>query len=151
MDMSAEESVVIDAPPEVVWAYRLDYTNLPAYNPHVTGLTQLDGIDQPGVGARYGFHVDVGGGPAPCILTVREAVPYERIVNDMAAQVEASEICSFAAEGGGTRFSIAMTSHLPDGVDAAMLESARASGHAQLRLELDNVKRILEAPPGVTS
>ena len=145
MDVNAEESVLIDAPAEVVWAYRLDYRNLPAYNPNVTDLEVLGGTEEPGVGTRYRFNVDVGRGPAPCVLTVRESVPNERIVNDMAADIDASEVCTFVPEGGGTRFSIAMTSTLPEGVEPPVLEAATASGHAQLRLELDNVKRILES------
>ncbi len=144
MDVRAEESVLIAVAPDVVWAYRLDYRNLPAYNPHVTDLERLDDQRPPGPGARYRFNVDVGAGPAPCVLTVRETVPGRRIVNDMEAAISASEVCTFAPEGEGTRFSIAMSSSLPEGLDEAMVEMATASGRAQLRLELDNVKRILE-------
>ena len=39
-----------------------------------------------------------------------------------------------------------MTSVLPDGLDDTVRDLAVTSGRTQLRLELDNVKRILEQP-----
>src|ERR1700722_8401851 len=58
---TAVASAVFTVPAETVWAYRLDFANLPAYNPDVSGVTRIaDGAagDAGGVhgpGARYTF------------------------------------------------------------------------------------------------
>jgi hypothetical protein len=75
---------------------------------------------------------------------VTEAVPGERIVNDMDAGVRAWEVCTFVPEGAGTRFEIAMSSSVPDDLGPEAIEQLADGGRAQLRLELDNIKRLLE-------
>lgn len=45
----------IAAPPDVVWAYRLDFSNLPAYNPTVVDLEQIHPAGPEGIGAEYRF------------------------------------------------------------------------------------------------
>ena len=59
-----EASIVIDAPPEAVYAVLSDVTRTPEYSPEVTSCTWLDGADQARVGARFEARNKVGRGPA---------------------------------------------------------------------------------------
>lgn len=45
----------IAAPPDVVWAYRLDFSKLPEYNPSVVDLEQIRPAGPEGTGAEYRF------------------------------------------------------------------------------------------------
>jgi uncharacterized protein YndB with AHSA1/START domain len=140
------ESIEIAAPPQPVWAYRLDYTTLPDYNPQVTGLERIDGATEPGVGARYRFLVDMGAGQIESVLTVVEAVPYSRIVNDVVGETgTAREVVTVEPVGTGCRLEIAISAQLPDGVDAETRGAAISGSRALARLELENIKKAIEA------
>ena len=48
-ELAAVEQVEIAAPLAEVWAYRLDFTNLPEYNPDVSGVERVaDGWETAG-------------------------------------------------------------------------------------------------------
>ncbi len=138
-------SMDIAAPPEKVWAYRLDYTTLPTYNPHVTGLERVDGGAEPGEGAVYRFQVDMGDGPMDSTLRVREAVPHSRIVNDIdSATGPATEMITVREVRGRTRVEFVMTAQVPDGLEAESMAAIEAGSRAQIVLELENIKAALE-------
>jgi Polyketide cyclase / dehydrase and lipid transport len=59
-----EASIVIDAPPEAVYAVVSDVTRTPEYSPEVVSCQWLDGADGPRVGARFVARNSVGRGPA---------------------------------------------------------------------------------------
>jgi uncharacterized protein YndB with AHSA1/START domain len=141
------ESIEIASPPEPVWRYRLDYTTLPDYNPYVSALERVDDPETLGVGARYRFHVDMEPRPVEALLTVLEAAPHSRIVNDVHASdgSTAHEVVTLIATEQGTRLEIAATSQLPDGVDDQTRDAMIDGSRALLRLELDNIKRAFEA------
>ncbi len=69
-----EERMVIAAPPEEVFDFRLDFgSNLAAYNPSVRAVLQVEG-NGPGVGSRYRVRVRlVPGFTARATLTVTTA------------------------------------------------------------------------------
>jgi uncharacterized protein YndB with AHSA1/START domain len=140
------ESIEIAAPPELVWAYRLDYTTLPDYNPLVRPLERVDKGDAPGVGASYRFQVDMGAGPIDAMLTVLEAVPYSRIVNDAAGEGGAArEVVTVVPANGGSRLQLAVTNQLPDDLDTGARDAIISASRAHVQLELENIKAALEA------
>ena len=140
------ERVEIAAPAESIWAYRLDYTHLPNYNPHVTGLERVDNGSAPGVGAQYRFKVDMGGGPSDSVLTVLEAVPYTRIVNDVVSEDgSAREVITVVPIESGSALELMMTAQLPDDVDSATRDATEVGSRALIRLELDNIKLAVES------
>ncbi len=53
------------ATPAEIWAYRLDFRNLPAYNPDVQNLELRGRRGRDGVGATYGFELVARGVPSP--------------------------------------------------------------------------------------
>ncbi|MFN2614456.1 MAG: SRPBCC family protein, partial [Actinomycetota bacterium] len=58
------ESLDIAAPIQKVWAYRLDFNNLPDYNPNVSNFRQVAGTG-PGVGSEYLFDIVMAKGFPP--------------------------------------------------------------------------------------
>lgn len=139
------ESIEIGVSPERVWAYRLDFDNLPAYNPDVTGFKRIDGGAGPGVGATYSFTVTTEYGTVPGTLRVVEAVRPSRIVDDMSFGLTAREVCTCEPVGGGTRITLDVTVFVPDDLDQAGRELIERSGRKPVRTELENMKRILES------
>jgi uncharacterized protein YndB with AHSA1/START domain len=59
-----EASIVIDAPPEAVYAVVSDVTRTPEYSPEVISCAWIDGAEGPRVGARFEARNKVGRGPA---------------------------------------------------------------------------------------
>jgi hypothetical protein len=101
------------------------------------------------VGAEYTFDVSIeemGGQLMPTTLKVIETEPPSRIVFETGPWY-AREICTFEPRaGGGTHLVFAYATYVPDELDN---EEGRAlierSGRRQARLELDHIKRNLEA------
>lgn len=90
------ERAVVAAPPEAVYAYRLDFaSNLAAYNPNVASVEQIGG-DGPGVGARYRVKVRMAPGySATALLTVTEAVPPLLVCDRADSFISADETVRF--------------------------------------------------------
>jgi len=147
-ELGFAEDVEIGAPIEAVYSYRLDFTNLPEYNPSVSNLRRTDGGPEPGVRAEYAFDVSIeemGGQQMPQTLKVVEADGPERIVFEVGPWY-AREICTFEpTDDGGTHVVFAYVTYVPDELDneegRALIES---SGRRQARLELDLIKKNLE-------
>jgi uncharacterized protein YndB with AHSA1/START domain len=148
-ELGFAEDVKIGAPIEAVYEYRLDFTRLSDYNPNVSNLRRTDGGSDLGVGAEYFFDVSIeemGGAAMPQTLKVIEAESPTRIVFEVGPWY-AREICTFEPEsGGGTHVVFAYATYVPDELDneegRALIEQ---SGRRQARLELDAIKKHLEA------
>jgi uncharacterized protein YndB with AHSA1/START domain len=146
-------SEYIAAPADKVFAYRLDFTNLPDYNPNVSNLRRIDGGTQPGPGAEYWFNITLPGFDAPltCPIKVLEADPPNRIVFDtgMVSENEPNyftrEVCKFESEGEGTRAWFEMTLTIPDDLDEPTRTIYESNTQQQARLELDQIKKALES------
>jgi len=147
-ELGFAEDVTIGAPVEAVYAYRLDFTRLPDYNPNVSNIRRTGGAEV-GVGAEYGFDISIeemGGASMPQTLKVVEAEEPTRIVFEVGPGY-AREICTFEPNAeGGTHVVFAYATYVPDELDneegRALIE---ASGRRQARLELDLIKKNLEA------
>lgn len=141
------ESIEIGVPPEAVFDYRLDFTTLPDYNPNVSNLKRTDGRSEPGVGAEYTFDLTLPGAPEPMENPIRvtEATRPSRIVFDTGPGYMATEDCLFTPVGaGGTAVEFAYTISFPGDVDEATSKLIETSGREQARIELENMKKILE-------
>ena len=145
-EVGYSEEEDIEAPPEAVYEYRLDYEpNLPEYNPNVSNMQRIDEGKALGPGAIYSFDVDIPNmGQMPTTLTVKEALAPSRIVNEMGSgPIRARETCTFEPMNGGTRVVFDVLLTLPDELKE-MGEMAERSGREQVRLELELMKKALE-------
>ncbi len=143
-DIRYSESVFIAAEPQDVFGYRIDFTNLPAYNPNVTNLRRVDDGTEPGPGAEYRFDLTLPGMvesiEAP--LRVVEADPPLRFTYETGPGFMARGECTFEPRDGGTVLTLTYTLHLDDDLDGATTGMLETSGRAQSRLELDNINRV---------
>jgi uncharacterized protein YndB with AHSA1/START domain len=145
-EVTYTESIDIEAPPETVYEHRLDFTTLTEVNPNVTNLVRTDAGSEPGVGASYSFDTTIPDmGTIPTTLTVIATDPPKRIVNEMDAGLRARETTTFEPTPSGTRVTFEVTIFAPDEIDDAGRAFIIDSGSTQVRLELESMKRILEA------
>jgi uncharacterized protein YndB with AHSA1/START domain len=145
MDVVYEATVHIGAPPARVYAYRLDFTTLPAYNASVSNMRRIDGGAEPGAGAEYVFDLTIGGETAETPLRVLEAEPDARVVIETGPAYMAREVCTFAPAEGGTRCEFVTTLRFPADVDEATADIVRATGLDQVTSELEMMKKNLES------
>lgn len=145
-DFRYAEAGEIAAPIEKVFDYRLDYTNLPEYNPNVANVRREDGGSEPGVGAHYVFDLSLPGmGTVEAFLKVLEVERPARIAQDTGSGgMAVRELCTFEETRGGARVEFEVRMDLPDEVGEADRSALEARGREQLRLELDLMKKILE-------
>ena len=160
---TAVTSASFSVPAETVWRYRLDFSNLPEYNPDVSDVTRTGEGDPGGVGgalgpgARYSFQLAdarAPGGSQGVELWLVDAVEPTLVSAGMIGGTEAYEEFVVrpgdgdAASGDGGEgceatltLWVALPSDLPDDVRAA----AAAGSLEQIAKELRLMKEILEA------
>lgn len=131
------EGEEIAAPVERVYAYRLDFTTLPDYNPNVSNL-RLTGEGE------YLFDLTMGGHTIEVPIRLVEAIPNERIVIETGPGYMARETCAFARTANGTRCVFDTTLTIPGDLDDATAQAVAAQGSEQVRIELDLMKKNLE-------
>ena len=167
---TAVTSASFSVPAEVVWRYRLDFSNLPEYNPDVSGVTRTGDGDPGGVGgvlgpgARYSFRLAdarAPGGSQGVELWLVDAVEPTLVSAGMVGGHEAyEEFVVRPVEGGeggeggdearrrGVRgcaatltLWVALPAELPEDVRAM----AAAGSLEQIAKELRLMKEVLEA------
>ena len=151
---TAVASAAFSVPPETVWAYRLDFANLPGYNPDVQGVTRVaDGTGDAaggvhGPGARYTFGLADPRRPGvhqTIELWTVEAVAPSLVAAAMSGGSEAYE--EFVVEplgGGGCQATLTLWVTLPDGLPENVVVAAAAASLEQIRKELRLMKQVLE-------
>jgi uncharacterized protein YndB with AHSA1/START domain len=149
----AERTIAAD--PADVWAYRLDFSNLPAYNADVTNLSLVEAAGTDGTGAHYRFDLAAGGTTTPIDLRVTEAVAGEVVAIEMEGALGARERFTVTPVPGGDDArgcvaAIALTLLVPDSIPTAADEGLLANGNAQIAGELDRMREIL-SPAGSLS
>jgi len=149
-ELAAEEHVEIAAPANEVWAYRLDFTNLPEYNHDVSGVERVeDGSGAGGVagaGARYAFRLAAEHGSHPVTLTVTAAVEGEEVAAAMKGGMSANEVFRVEPAGAGRcRATLSLWIDLPARLAADTALELLAGGRRQIRGELDAMQAVLEA------
>ncbi len=148
-ELAAEEHVDIAAPPAEVWAYRLDFTNLPEYNPDVSGVERVEdgsgaGGDA-GTGARYAFSLATEHGAHPVTLTITAAVEGREVAASMKGGMSANEVFVVEPAGDGRcRATLSLWLDLPARLPADTALELLAGGRRQIRGELDAMRAVLE-------
>ena len=153
---TAVTSASFSVPAETVWRYRLDFSNLPEYNPDVSGVTRTGDGHPGGVGgvlgpgARYSFQLAdarAPGGSQGVELWLVDAVEPTLVSAGMAGGNEAYEEFVVRPDGGGQGCEatltlwVALPASLTDEVHAA----AAAGSLEQIAKELRIMKEVLEA------
>ena len=151
----------IAAPPHDIWAYRLDFLNLPYYNPSVRNIEQLDAGHPDGTGARYRFDLDMGAGSHPIDLEVTRVEPDHLVAIDMGGPLPAREEFTVSdpvpSEEGGPDaprscvVAIALTLLVPDAFPPSADPGLVAGGRDQMRGELEQMAVILGQGPAGAS
>ena len=150
--------------PRDVWLYRLDFANLPEYNPDVSGVARVEvGAAEGaggmlGTGARYTFRLADArqeGVSHPVELWLVDVVEPSLVAAGMAGGSEAYEEFVVravdAVEGGGCEVTLTLWVRLPDGLPDDVVAAAAAGSLEQIRKEVRLMKEVLEARAGVTT
>lgn len=156
-DPSAVASATFAVPTEAVWQYRLDFSNLPEYNPDVSNLTRTQegqsiragGTNGPG--ARYSFTMADPQSPAgqPVELWIVDAVHPTMVAAGMKGGSEAYEEFVVLPQGDhACEATLMLWILLPDGLSDDIVAAASASGLAQIEKEMLLMKEALESRAG---
>lgn len=150
---TAVTSASFAVPAEAVWRYRLDFANLPEYNPDVTGVARVQDGDRDGVGgvhgpgARYTFKLADARRPGVShpveLWTVRAAEPTLVAAGMVGGNEAFEEFVVRPAGADASEATLTLWVTLPDGLsdDAA---AAAAGSLEQIRKELRLMKELLE-------
>jgi hypothetical protein len=147
----------IVATPHEVWAYRLDFLNLPTYNPSVHGIEQLASSGPDGSGAHYRFLLDAEDGRHPVDLRVIRSVPSQLVAIELGGALPAEEEFTISPgepgiEGAGAapgcQVGIALTLLVPDSTPAFADAPLLKRGTDQIGDELGRMAALLEAAAG---
>jgi hypothetical protein len=151
---TAVASAVFTVPSETVWAYRLDFANLPGYNPDVSGVQrvadgQADGVGGVhGPGARYAFGLSDPRQPGvhhPVELWIVDAVAPTLVTAGMAGASEAyEEFVVRPLADGGCEATLTLWVTLPEGLSEDARAAAAAGSLGQISKELRLMKEVLE-------
>ena len=158
---TAVASAVFSVPPETVWGYRLDFANLPGYNPDVSGVERVADGDRDGVGglhgrgARYTFRLADARRPGagqPVELWIVDATAPTLVAAGMTGGSDAyEEFVLRPLDGGGCEATLTLWVTLPDGLPADVVEAAAAGSLEQISKELRLMKEVLEGGADASS
>lgn len=145
-EVSVTEAAEVAVPVERAFDYRLDFRNLPNYNPNVSNFRRVDGGSgsEPGAGAEYLFDLTLGGATAESPIRVLEADRPRRIVFETGPGYMAREVCAFTPSGSGARCEFTITVSIPGEIDDQTRAAIEATSREQLGLEMDLMKKNLE-------
>jgi hypothetical protein len=141
--------------------YRLDFANLPEYNPDVSDVERVDegrrdsGGGALGPGARYTFRLSDAhqqGVSQTVELWLVDAVEPTLVAAGMAGGSAAyEEFVVRPVDGGGCEATLTLWVTLPDGLPDNVVAAAAAGSLEQIRKEVRLMKEVLEARAGVTA
>jgi hypothetical protein len=148
---TAVASAVFTVPAETVWAYRLDFANLPAYNPDVSGVVRVadgDGAGGHGPGARYTFGLTDARRPGvtqPIELWIVEAVSPTLVIAGMSGGSDAyEEFVVRPLDSGGCEATLTLWVTLPEGLPDSVVTAAAAGSLDSISKELRLMQQNLE-------
>jgi hypothetical protein len=152
---TAIASARFSVPADVVWSYRLDFANLPEYNPDVSGVERVaDGSAGSvgglcGTGARYTFGLADPRRPGrtqPVELWAERVASPSLVAAGMAGGTEAyEEFVVTPSEDGGCSATLTLWVMLPDGLSDEVRAAAAAGSLESISKELRLMKEVLEA------
>lgn len=151
---TAVASAIFSVPAETVWAYRLDFANLPEYNPDVSGVSRVtDGTGKGaggahGSGARYTFELADPRRPGvhqPIELWTVEAVAPTLVAAGMSGGSDAyEEFVVKPLDGGGCEATLTLWVTLPGNLSEDVAAAAAAGSLESISNELRLMKQVLE-------
>ena len=140
-----EDSMLIDAERERVFDYRLDFSNLPQYNPNVSNLRIINKTADLGPGTEYLFDLHLPGADpleSPIRITTVERPSSFRYETGPGWMAEGQ--CTFEPQDNGTLVTLGYTLRFPGEIDDATAEQMASAGRGETTIELQNMKKILE-------
>jgi hypothetical protein len=78
--LQIEDTVVVEAPLQVVWEYLMDITKIPEFHPRVTKVDLLSGTGRRAEGVSYKCSITEGRGKGMCVEKIVEIVPLQSFV-----------------------------------------------------------------------
>ncbi len=148
-ELAGEERVEVAASPSDVWRYRLDFTNLPAYNPDVADLERTVRGGEPdglGPGAEYRFSLVTAQGSHPVTLAVTSVVSGREVSATMNGAMQAHETFVVQpADDGGSTVTLSLFMELPPGLPESARSGLLEHGRLQIRGELDAIAAVFAA------
>jgi hypothetical protein len=153
---TAVASAAFEVPAAAVWAFRLDFANLPDYNPDVSGverITEGAGVGgASGVGARYRFELADARRPWKSNrveLWAVDAVEPTLVSAAMVGGHEAyEEFVVTPLDGDRCEATLTLWVTLPAGLPPETVEAAASGALGQIRRELDLMVQVLEERAG---
>jgi uncharacterized protein YndB with AHSA1/START domain len=136
------------ATPAEIWSYRLDFRNLPAYNPNVKNLERAAEGGPDGTGAIFRFDIDTPAGFFPVEIEVTRTVPERVVAIDMRGALPAAEVFTvepFDGDGPLSSVAITLTLRIPDELPEKADDHLLADGLRQIGDELDGMAANLGA------
>jgi hypothetical protein len=149
-ELAADEAQHFDAPASTVWQYRLDFTNLPAYNPQVTEISRVTDGSGPGgdagLGAVYHLTLETPHGSHPVTMTVTGVAQDAAVDATMVGAMSANErfVVADEPDGKGSVAVLQLWLELPEGVTGEAKASLLEGGRQQIRLELGGMKSRID-------
>jgi hypothetical protein len=153
---TAVATATFGVPAEVVWRYRLDFSNLPEYNPDVSGVQRVHDGDADSVGgvcgpgARYIFRLADAGEPEtshPVELWVVDVAEPTMVAAGMNGGHEAyEEFAVRTLRGDACEATLTLWVTLPDGLPEDVVAVAAAASLDQISKELRLMRQVLEDP-----
>ncbi len=144
-----------------VWLYRLDFSNLPEYNPDVSGVERVREGDGDGVGgilgpgARYAFRLAdarQAGVSHPVELWLEDATEPTLVAAGMDGGSQAyEEFVVRPLDAGGCEATLTLWVTLPEGLADDLVAAAAAGSLEQISKEVRLMKQVLEARAGVAA
>lgn len=152
---TAVATAVFAVPAEVVWRYRLDFANLPEYNPDVSDVVRVsDGEPgsvgaEHGAGARYAFHLADARRPGtshPVELWLVEAERPTLVAAGMSGGNGAyEEFVVHPLDDGGCEAILTLWVTLPAGLPDDVATAAAEGSLTQIAKEMRLMKKVLES------
>ncbi len=157
---TAIASATFSVPAEAVWRYRLDFANLPEYNPDVSAVERVRNATDDGVGgvcgpgARYAFQLADARRPGvshPVELWTVDAVEPTLVAAGMSGGNEAYEEFVVHRRDDGCEAILTLWVTLPAGLPDDAVAAAAEGSLAQITKELLLMKEVLEGRAATTS
>jgi uncharacterized membrane protein len=142
--LQADQSILVDAPRQRVFAFVADYRNAMKYERHFSRLDLVPGPTS-GIGTTVDARGRFRGIPVRAKLRIEEFVEGQRIVSRSVSGLRSSLEWNFAEEGRQTRVRLVTRYSLPvPFVPRQVRESIHEEIQAMTRASLKELKRLLE-------
>ena len=138
-----QRSIIINAPPEKVFAYLQDPMNVPEWLPGMIEVRNITGSD---VGQCYEWTYKMLGIHFNGESEVTEVIQNERFVLKSKAGIESIWVYTYEPHEGGTKLSLDLDYKVPVPVLGKLAEKlVLKTNEREAELALENIKTMVEA------